>query len=242
MTTVADILTASARTLGYLGRTEVMSAADATDGLACFNRLLDSWSNEFLMSYVILQRSFALTIGTQTYTIGTGGTINSTRPSNIITAFVRDQNNIDYPMQVIPRQQWDDIISKTNNSQIPLYLFYDSQYPLGIINIFPVPLLAYTVFFNTSTDQVEYSNLTTSLSLPVGFERCFVLNLALDMQSAGFPCLLDDKAFARLLENASEGKANIKRGNQKEYIAEFDPYLTINGNPTYNIYSDSYIR
>jgi hypothetical protein len=242
MTTVADILTASARTLGYLGRTEVMSAADATDALACFNRLLDSWSNEFLMSYVILQRSFTLTVGTQQYTIGTGGTINSTRPSNIITAFLRDQNNIDYPMQVIPREQWDQIGEKGNNSQLPFYLFYDSQYPLGIINIFPKPLLAYTVFFNTSTDQVEYSNLTTSLSLPVGFERCFVLNLALDMQSAGFPCLLDDKAFARLIENASEGKANIKRGNQKEFIAEYDPYLTINGNPTYNIFSDSYTR
>ena len=242
MTTVADILTASGRTLGYLGRTESMAAADAVDGLACFNRLLDSWSNEFLMSYVTLQRSFTLTVGTQTYTIGAGGTINSTRPSNIISAFLRDSNGLDYPMEVIPREKWDGIGDKTNTSQMPFYLFYDSQYPLGIINIFPSPLLAYTVFFNTTTDQVDYSLLTTSLALPVGYERAFVLNLALEMQTAGFPCLLDEKSYARLIENASNAIANVKRANQKEYLADIDPAITLNNNPWYNIFSDSYNR
>jgi len=242
MTTVSDILTASARALGYLGRTEVLAAADANDGLSCFNRLLDSWSNESLMSYVILQRSFAMSAGVQTYTIGAGGTINSTRPYDIVSAFIRDSNVNDYPMRVIPRIEWDHIGEKTITSQIPDTLFYDSQYPLGIINIFPVPLLNYTCFFNSTTDQVDYTLLTTALSLPVGYERAYVLNLALDMMSAGFPCMLNENGLMRLTANALEAKGNIKRANIKEVVADYDPSIVSRSQATYNIYSDSMPR
>jgi hypothetical protein len=239
MTTASDIITGAARALGYLGRTEVLSAADATDGLACFNRMLDSWSNESLMSYVLLQRSFSMTAGSQTYTIGSGGTINSTRPYNIISAFVRDTNANDYPMRIIPRIEWDNIGEKNITSQIPDTLFYDSQYPLGIINIFPIPLLNYTVYFNSTTDQVDYTTLTTALSLPVGYERAYIFNLALDMQTMGFPCLLAEKEYMRLAANAAESKGNIKRANIKEVLADYDSAIVSRSNATYNIYSDS---
>jgi len=239
MTTASDILTRSAKALGYLGRTEVLSAADANDSLVCFNALLDSWSNEALMSYVELQRSFPMVAGQQQYTIGTGGNINSTRPYDVISAYIRDNNSNDYPMQIFNQDQWDKIGLKTITSQIPDTLFYDSQYPLGVINIFPIPLVNYVVYFNSTTDQVDFTSLTQSLSLPVGYERAFVLNLALDMMSAGFPCLLVGDGLAQLRANAAEAKGNIKRANIKEVVAEFDSSIISKSNATYNIYSDS---
>ena len=239
MTTASDILTRSAKALGYLGRTEVLSAADANDSLVCFNALLDSWSNEVLMSYVELQRSFPMVAGQQQYTIGTGGNINSTRPYDVISAYIRDNNSNDYPMQIFNQDQWDKIGLKTITSQIPDTLFYDSQYPLGVINIFPIPLVNYVVYFNSTTDQVDFTSLTQSLSLPVGYERAFVLNLALDMMSAGFPCLLVGDGLAQLRANAAEAKGNIKRANIKEVVAEFDSSIISKSNATYNIYSDS---
>lgn len=242
MTTVSDIITRAARGLGYLGRTESLSAADAADGIACFNEMLDSWSNESLMSYVTLQRSFTMIPLQQTYTIGTGGYINSTRPYDVTQAFVRDTGPNDYPMRIIGRAEWDLIGEKTITSQIPDTLFYDSQYPLGIINIFPLPLLPYTVFFNSTTDQVEYSLLTTALSLPVGYELAYIYNLALHMMSFGFPCLLDEKAYMRLVNNAAESKGNIKRANIKEVVASYDPAIVSRSQATYNIYSDSMPR
>ena len=238
MTTSSDIITQAGRALGFLGRTEVLSAAAATDALACFNRLLDSWSNESLMSYVILQRNFTLIAGQQTYTIGAGGYVNSTRPFDIISGFIRDSNANDYPLRVIPRIEWDNIGQKTITSQIPDTLFYDSQYPLGIINIFPIPLLNYTCYFNSTTDEVDYSTLVATLSLPVGYERAYILNVALEMQSVGFPCLLDDKSYARLVANAAESKGNIKRANIKEVVADYDSAIVSRSNATYNIYSD----
>ena len=239
MTTASDILTRSAKALAYLGRTEVLSAGDANDALVCFNALLDSWSNEALMSYVELQRNFPMVAGQQQYTIGTGGNINSTRPYDVTSAFIRDNNSNDYPMQIFNQDQWDKIGLKTITSQIPDTLFYDSQYPLGIINIFPIPLVNYTVYFNSTTDQVDFTSLTQVLSLPVGYERAFVLNLALEMMSAGFPCLLQADGLAQLRANAAEAKGNIKRANIKEVLAEFDPSIVSKSNATYNIYSDS---
>ena len=177
--------------------------------------------------------------GQQQYTIGTGGNINSTRPYDVISAYIRDNNSNDYPMQIFNQDQWDKIGLKTITSQIPDTLFYDSQYPLGIINIFPIPLVNYTVYFNSTTDQVDFTSLTQSLSLPVGYERAFVLNLALDMMSAGFPCLLVGDGLAQLRANAAEAKGNIKRANIKEVVAEFDSSIVSKSNATYNIYSDS---
>jgi hypothetical protein len=242
MTTVADILTASARAIGYLGMTEVMSAADANNGLNCFNRMLDSWSNESLTSYVTLQRSFSLIAGQQAYTIGAGGYISSTRPYDIINAFIRDNNANDYPMRIITFQEWYNIGEKTITSQIPDTLYYSSAYPLGTIYIFPIPLVNYTCFFRSTTDQVDYTLLTTALSLPVGYERAYVLNLALELQTAGYPVLLDDKSYMRLVNNAAEAKGNIKRANIKEVIATYDPAIVSRSQASYNIYSDTYPR
>src|SRR5438045_120143 len=116
MTTASDIITRAARSIAYLGNTEVLSAADATDGLAVFNALLDSWSNERLMAYVTQQNSFTLTPGTQSYTIGTGGVINASRPLDLQQAWVRDTNNLDYPMTILPQDKWDNIGLKTITS------------------------------------------------------------------------------------------------------------------------------
>lgn len=240
--TVSDIVTRAARALGFLGRTETMSSADMTDGVNCLNEMLDSWSNEKLNSYVTLQRSFTLTIGTQTYTIGSGGTINSTRPFDIDSAFLRDANSNDYPIRVIGRLEWDRIGDKTTTSQIPDTLFYDSQYPLGIINIFPVPLAAYTVYFNSTLDETTYTTLTTAISMPVGYVLAYVLNLALHMMSYGFPCLLSDRDYQRLVINAAEAKGNIKRANIKENLAQYDPAIVSKSQATYNIYSDGMPR
>lgn len=242
MTTVSDIITSAGKALGYIGRTEVLGAGDANDGLTCFNRLLDSWSNEQLMSYVVLQRSFSMAANQQTYTIGTGGYINSARPYDIISAFIRDANNNDYVMRIVGRQQWDAIGQKYITSQIPNTLFYSSEYPLGVINIFPIPLINYTCFFNSTLNQVDYTLLTTSLSLPVGYERAYYLNLALEMMSMGFPCMLNEQGLAMLIENASQAKANIKRANTKEVVADYDPALVSRSYASYNIYMDGFPR
>lgn len=242
MTTVSQLITRAGQALGYLGRNEVLSAADANDGLSALNSMLDSWAGENLASYAAQETSFPLVVGTQQYTIGSGGTINATRPDNVLQAYIVDSNNLTYPMSVIPQDKWNGIGDKSITSQIPTTLFYDPQYPLGIINIFPVPLLAYTVTINAILQQATFSSLPQSMIQPPGYERAYILNLAIEMMSAGFPCMLDAKALATLYDNASQAKANLKRKNQKEVLANYDAAIVSRGYASYNIYSDSMPR
>jgi len=241
MTTASTILTDAAKAIRYIGRTEVLSAQDATDALRIFNRMLDSWSNENLLSWVVLERSFTLTVGTSSYTIGSGGTLNVTRPLDITEAYVQDTNGNNYNLTIRTRDKWNQIgnRSSTITSQIPTDLFYDPQYPLGVINIFPTPLIAYTVFYDSTQQQVDMSALTTTLSVPEGYEQAYVLNLALQLISAGFPAMLKPEEMATLIENARQAKANIKRTNIKDVIANYDPYIVSRSFATYNIYRDS---
>lgn len=239
MTTAADIIARSARALGFLGDNEVLSATKVNQGLEMFNAMLDSWSaSESLMAYVTVQQSFPLVIGQQTYTIGSGGNINTTRPQEILQAFVRDGNNLDYPMSIIPLDVWNNIGQKNITSQIPTTLMYYTAFPLGVINIFPIPLVAYTVFYVSTLDQVGASLITTTISMPNGYERAYVFNLAMEMIANGWPCLLDQKQLAALTYAAAESKGNVKRGNLTEVLASYDEAIISKSYATYNIYSD----
>lgn len=243
MTTVAQVLTRAAQSIRYLGRGEVLSAQDSTDALNAFNAMLDSWSNENLWSYVVLERSFTLTINKASYTIGNTGSpdINVTRPLDIVQAYVQDTGSNNFLMNIRTRDWWNQIGNRgsTITSQIPTDLFYDPQFPLGVINIFPTPLLAYTIFYDSTQQQVDYSLLTTTLSMPEGYERAYVLNLAIELVSAGFPSMLSETAMATLVANAREAKAAVKRTNIKDVIANYDGYIVSKSYATYNIYRDS---
>jgi len=243
MTTFAQICTRAAKSIRYLGRNETMTAQDANDALISFNAMLDSWSNETLLSYVVLERSFTLVINQGQYTIGTTGSpnINATRPLDITQAYVQDSGGNNFLLNIKPRDWWNQIGNRgaTITSQIPTDLFYDPQYPLGVINIFPLPLIAYTVFYDSTQDQVDGTNLGDTISMPPGYERAYETNLAIELIASGFPAMLDDKSMATLAENARQSKANIKRTNMKEVIANYDAYITSKSYASYNIYRDS---
>lgn len=248
MTTANDLITRALRTIQFLGDTEVPSASQSSDGLVSFNAMLDSWSaGHGLTAYEIQEQSFALVIGTASYTIGIGGTINVYRPNSITQAYIRDSNNNNYGMRIVPRALWNSIGNRgsTITSQIPNTLFYDPQYPLGIINIFPTPLLAYTCYFDSELQQVTSAALTTSISMPPGYERAFVFNLGVDLANMmGFPIPAAGANQKNTVQLAEEALANIKRRNiqNNPQYAAYDSAIVSNSYATYNIYSDSFGR
>lgn len=240
-TTALGIVTRAMKAIQALGSGETPSAAEASDGLDAFNAMLDSWSNEGLASYETLETSFTLTVGTSQYTCGAGGTASTTRPLSVEQAYIQDTGGNNYMMTILPRDKWNEIgnRSSTITSQIPNVLFYDAQYPVGVINIFPTPLIAYTCFFDSRLQQVTFSTLTQSLSMPPGYERAYVSNLAMEMVLLGFETTLDGKQLTLLANVASDSKKNIKTTNITEQIVDYDPMLVSRAKSTYNIYRDS---
>ena len=84
MATAQDIINRSLRLIGVLGSGESPTGAEGVDALASLNAMLEVWRNDRLMVYSIDRVEFtSLVASTQTYTIGSGATINVERPLKI---------------------------------------------------------------------------------------------------------------------------------------------------------------
>lgn len=240
-TTSKDIVQDALEMLGVYAPGEVMSDADAQRGLTCLNDMLDSWSNESLICYANLEQSATLVVGQQYYTIGPGGDFNMTRPLAITVgpgqARITDTNGNQYDMEVIQQDRWNLIGAPYTTSDIPDTLFYNPQYPLGIIGVFPVPIISYKMTWDSRLQLGDFADLTTAVSLPPGYIRALKSNLAVEC----FPYFKADGAQLNptIQLKAMMSLGNLKRTNMKEIIAGFDPEIVSRAQQTYNIYSDS---
>lgn len=224
--------------LGVYNPTDTMTSSDASLGLSVLNDMLDSWSNESLTTFCYTESSGTLVVGQQSYTVGPGGNFNVTRPLRIPEgpgmARIRDSNANDFDLTVVGRDVWNMIGLKTNSSDIPDTLFYDPQMPLAIINIFPVPQIAYTLYWDSYQQLSEFPDLTTLISFPVGYNLALKTNLALELH----PYFLQDQINPILARSASASKGNIKRTNNRPIIANYEAEIVSRASPTYNIYRD----
>lgn len=239
MATAMDYITDSLSSIGEYAPSEVINSADAAQGLICLNDMLDSWSNESLTSYAVTEQSFPLQPGISVYTIGAGGMINQPRPLRIPygdgRAYIQDNNANRYPVEVLQRTDWNLIGNLANiNSDIPTRMFYDSQYPLGIINVWPVPLIDWTLYFDSYLVFSEFRNLQQPAAFPPGYALAIKRNLDCYLWPYFKPDsmpLPTDRAI-----RAAQAKAAIKRTNVKPYRALFDRSILRFPRSSYNIY------
>jgi hypothetical protein len=243
-TTALDVITDAFLMLGVYGPGDTIATIDQTTGLQVLNDMLDVWSNESLATFCILENNFPVVSGQQSYTIGpSAAQITATRPISILedpgTVFVRDSNNIDYPMEVYPRDKWNVIGDKFVTGNIPEVLFYDPQFPLGVINLWPIPNLGgYTVYFDSYQQLGAFATVSTAFSFPPGYKRAMGTNLAVELK----PYYADGQLDPVIVKSAADTKGSIKRSNRRDVFADTDPSLIANSSQFYNVYSDSYGR
>jgi hypothetical protein len=231
MATAQDIIQLALQEIAAYGSNETMSAADATLGLTVLNAMVDQWSNENLMCYARLELSKVLVPGKAAYTIGQSGTpdISAARPLSIDTAYVQDDQGNNFPVDLYEQDRWAWLQNRSLQSQLPTVLYYDDQYPNGIINLYPVPSIAYKLFIDVLSQLNEFSSLTTPLSLPPGYQDAITHNLALRL-TPYFGLTPTDL----VKELAADSRGTLKRKNLPEVIADFDPELTRGASGGYN--------
>lgn len=242
MTTALDMITDAYQGIGVYSPGETISAADAALGLQRLNTMIDLWSNESLMCYANVEQSAALVSGQYQYTIGSGGNFNMTRPLRILdspgSCYLQDPSGNRYNLEVVEQDRWNligNVSAVTGN--IPQVLFYDPQYPLGIINLNPIPNIAWTLYWDSRLQLTEFASLTASLSLPPGYRAAIQDNLALQLWRFFKPDTTPIPATTVAI--ALQSKGIIKRTNIKDVIANYDSELISHASGTYNIYSDS---
>jgi hypothetical protein len=236
--TATALVTDALQMLQVYPSDQPLTDADLEKGLEVLNDMMDLWSNESLTCFTWLTQTFTLIPGQSAYTVGTGGYITGGRPLRVSdapgAAYLLDSNQNRYLMNVDDQLAWNTITTAVASSDLPDHLFYDPQYPLGIINIWPTPNVGYTCSFLSYAQLVEFSSPSAVLSLPPGYKRAITTNLACLLK----PYFLDSQLDPDIRIMAGQSKATIKRTNMREQIAVFDPELVSRGNQVYNIYAD----
>jgi hypothetical protein len=139
MATALDICNRALSILGVKALGESLTADEANDAFSVLNAMLDSWSLERLSIYVITQDILALTANQASYTIGPAlipapDLLVGSRPQTVQDdSFIRI-GTADYPLTILTPAQYRAIIDKsTATSTLPMFMFYDTTYPLGTL-------------------------------------------------------------------------------------------------------------
>lgn len=218
-TVIQDLIKGSLRLIGAVDPGQNMEAQDAADGLEALNQLLDALALEKLAMVGLEQKSIAAT-GAQSYTVGPSGDISMTkRPVRLENATWRDvPGKLDIPATLITEDDWLAIPVKGVAGAPMAAVFYDPQFPLGVLNVYPQPTSG-TLLFSFWT-QISQVSLNTAISFPQGMERFLRYALAVEL-APEFGKPVD----AWLVEQAREAKAKIKQANIQPLIIDLDPAL-----------------
>ena len=239
MATAGDIVQDAFELLGVYGPGDTVTAADSSRALSVLNDMMDVWSNESLACFDWVTQTFTLVPNKYQYTVGgPGADITGTRPLRVSNApgaaYLLDDNLNKYGIDVLDQLMWNLVTTAVANSDLPNNLFYDPQYPLGVINIWPTPTTGYVCNFLSYAQLGDFSTLESTFSLPPGYKRAITTNLCLSLK----PYFTSAQIDPLIVKEAMETKGTIKRNNMRPQIAVFDPELISRGNSTYNIYSD----
>ena len=231
MPTGNDIVQSGFEIAGVISPGETLATSEQTMGLKRLNSMLDSWQTDRMYVYQILTDSITLTTNDGTYTIGSGGDKNTNRPLKIVDPCYVRESNTDYPVKVIEAQEYGDIVSKsTVTSNYPFWLYYDPAYPLGIINLYPVPSATNTLFYSAWQVLQSFTSGTANLALPDGFQEAIEYSLA--ERFAGIYSIPFSPENRR---TAAGARRRVKAINSRPIIAKTD----FNQSRSYNIRADS---
>ena len=241
MTTALDVIQDSLELLGVYGPGDEISDADAERSLSTLNDMLDIWSNESLACFDWITQTFTMIPGKFQYTIGPSSLnpdIVGQRPLRVSDApgasYLLDTNLNRYLMDTVDQLTWNVQTTAVANSDLPNILFYDPQFPLGVINIWPTPSSSWTCSFLSYLQLGDFASLATAFNLPPGYKRAITTNLCLSLK----PYFASAQIDPLIIKEASETKASVKRNNMRTQVAVFDPELVSRGNAVYNIYTD----
>lgn len=236
MTTYRDLITGSLRLLGVKAQGQVATGAEAVDGLAVLNELIDSFNATGTLLYTTKTRVWTLTTTTLPFTIGpTGLIVETIRPTRLYGAWWRDLSNTpntDRRLQVLADTDYNDIVAKTTTSDFPDAIYLDAQWPNANIYVWPAPasttkalVLQYPTPLNSgvSLDDTE--------SLPPAYRQMLRFNLAVMLAPE-----YGIEPSPTIVSAAISSRQLVEQANWRAYEMSFD----IGSRGAYNINTDGY--
>jgi len=208
------------RMIGEAIRGDTLDANEQVEVLQELNSFMDGESIKRLMCYTVGQESFPLSANVVSYTIGPGATFNTTRPTKIVDpCFVRDASNYDSYLDIIDAETYGRIKVKNVGQTYPNKLFYDYGFDStgsGTIYVYPAPTGSLTLFINSWKQLQQFSNVSTALLLPPGYQLFIESNFAIHLAAGLTP------VSAEVIKIAKDSRAAIESINIPDTVSRLD--------------------
>jgi hypothetical protein len=180
----SDLINSALRKIGVLAAGETPNSDENTDALQSVNALMEAWSAEQATIYQIVNFQGSLVATQQTYTIGTGGNFNTSRPLKIEKAGIITPDTLRHEIKIVGAKDWAEIEEKSLTGRLPKVLYNDNAFPLANLNIWPIPSGtggAPTLDLYLWQQLQQFSAITDTFSMPPPYFRALVYALAIDL-------------------------------------------------------------
>ena len=153
-----DIIKRALRLVGAISQGQTPNASLIDEASFALNGLIKALEAEGMPLWAITSTTIPLTAGSSSYTIGTGLTVNTSKPLKVYQAFNHDINsNIDIPMRILTQSEYNLLGNKTSSGN-PIQLYYHPMRDHGVMYVFPTP------------DTVDAANNTITIYYQRPFE------------------------------------------------------------------------
>lgn len=183
--TVNDLVTLAALGMGAIAQNETLPDDELANALQLLTDIIDDWNTQDLLIYTIQRYPFTVPAISQTFTLGVGGDFDpGFRPNRIERAnviFNTSENTTELPMEIVTYDEWSRIIVKGVQSVIPQAVWFDYQYPLINVNVWPIPNGSQELIFYMWQPVPQIASGTDTLALPPGYKRALRYQLQCEL-------------------------------------------------------------
>lgn len=178
--TLNQIIKASLRKIGVLASGEEPTPEVLEDVQLQLQQLLDSWSTDGLLVPVLTHESFTIPADAGTLTMGTGGDLNTSVPLSLLSASIL-AGTLEQPVRVATMDLYASIAIKSSVSTYPDYVYFEPGAALATLRFSAVPEPGNSLKLITQKTLGDIPALTSSFTLPKGYERLIVMGLAIEI-------------------------------------------------------------
>lgn len=173
-----QLLTNALIDAGIVGIDEAIEQPYINRAFVQANWLLAQWARKRWLIYA-LQEYTVVSTGAQTYAVGLNQPINiNPRPDRLEYAFLRFLTNnvgggtpVDIQLNIIQSKEDYSRISVKNIGTFPTAVFYDPQWPVGVLYPWPVPQSGlYEIHVGFKTVLPRFTSLQQKIMFPPEYE------------------------------------------------------------------------
>ena len=183
--TYTDLINRAHRQIGVGNDGMPLTPYQFNNALYALNELIDVQNANEQWVYDRVEYSLPLNVQKQTWTVGPGGDIDiPIRPYNAAGAAILQNASSSSPTRIPLAQLSDDewlyIRAPIQTSNIPQYFYMENSWPLGIIHLWPIPIVNDTkLIILLDTFLTGNVALTDTVNLPPAYRGGLTALLAI---------------------------------------------------------------